>query len=325
VRYKLISVGLIGINNHADRIRKIVEQSHGTRIDVVYHPKKKSNHTKSSNNISDLNECDAVFILSPNDTHFDYLKYFSKEFDGYIYCEKPPVSSTKELRQLNLLQLDPHKVFFNFQLRFSNLRLLLEQSIVDGSIGEPINCHISSTQGLAFKKNYANSWRSDKKHHPNGIAETKSIHFLDLLFLLFGSPVDYSYKPTNRTMNGSAYDTCHFTLTFKNGLIATLLMSYAAPLTFEFNFLGTNGILEYNSNSLTLKTPRDSFDKRGFFIEPPEKIKIKPNKLDTDFTQDSLEKSINYFLSHVRENKPISKELFDQSLKTNSFILELEN
>ena len=40
MRYKLISVGLIGINNHADRIRKIVEQSHGTRIDVVYHPKK---------------------------------------------------------------------------------------------------------------------------------------------------------------------------------------------------------------------------------------------------------------------------------------------
>ena len=49
------------------------------------------------------------------------------------------------------------------------------------------------------------------------------------------------------------------------------------------------------------------------------------NIMDTDFTQDSLEKSINYFLSHVRENKPISKELFDQSLKTNSFILALEN
>ena len=100
-------------------------------------------------------------------------------------------------------------------------------------------------------------------------------------------------------------------------------MSYAAPLTFEFNFLGTNGILKYRSDSLSLKTPRDSFDQRGFFIEPSEKIRITPKGIERDFTQDSLEKSLEYFLAHTLQNKNLPKELFEQSLNTNHFILQL--
>ena len=319
----MISAGFIGFNNHAERIRRIVERSQKVQIDVVYHPTKKLNHSKSSNKFEQLKKCDVVFILSPNNTHFHYLELFSKDYSGYIYCEKPPVSSLEELEKLRLLSLDPTKVFFNFQLRFSSLRELLEKSIEDGSIGDPLNCFISSTQGLAYKKNYVDSWRADIRQHPNGIAETKAIHFIDLLFLLFGSPVEYSYKPTNRTKNGTAFDTCHFSLTFKNGLIANLIMSYAAPLTFEFNFLGTNGILKYRSDSLTLKTPRDSFDERGFFIEPSEKIRIKPKGIESDFTQDSLEKSLEYFLAYTLQNKNLPRELFEQSLNTNHFILQL--
>jgi len=319
----MISAGFIGFSNHAERIRKIVELSQRVRTDVVYHPNKKLNHNKYSNEIESLKNCDVVFILSPNQTHFDYLEYFSNEYNGYIFCEKPPVSSLEELEKLSLLSLNPSRVFFNFQLRFSSLRDLLEKSLIDGSLGEPLNCFISSTQGLAYKKNYSKSWRADIRQHPNGIAETKAIHYIDLLSLLFENPIDYSYKPTNRTNIGTAFDTCHFSLTFKNGLIANLIMSYAAPLTFEFNFLGTNGVLEYRYNSLSLRTPRDTFDDRGYFTEPPEKIRLSPKGLETDFTQESLEKSLKYFLSHVEKNKSLPKELFEHSLSTSHFILSL--
>ena len=320
----MISAGFIGFSNHAQRIRKIAEMSGRVRTDVVFHPKKKLEHSKASNKLETLKKCDAVFILSPNHTHFHYLQYFSRDYSGYIYCEKPPVTTCEELEKLSLLPLDRTKVFFNFQLRFSSLREVLEKSLEDGSIGDPLNCFILSTQGLAYKKNYAKSWRADIKQHPNGIAETKAIHFIDLLSLLFGSPIDYSYKPTNRSGNGTAFDTCNFSLTFKNDLNANLVMSYAAPLTFEFSLLGTNGLLEYRNNCLTLRTPRDSFDDRGYFRMPPETLRIESQGMGTDLTQESLERSLGYFISHVDRNQSFPKELFEHSLSTNRFILNLQ-
>jgi len=320
----LISAGFIGFNNHAQRIRRIAEISGRVRTDVVFHPKKNLEHSKTSNKLETLKKCDAVFILSPNHTHFHYLQYFSHDYSGYIYCEKPPVSNCEELEKLSLLPLDRTKVFFNFQLRFSSLREVLEKSLEDGSIGEPLNCSILSTQGLAFKKSYAKSWRADIKQHPNGIAETKAIHYIDLLSILFGNPIDYSYKPTNRSGNGTAFDTCNLSLTFENALIANLVISYAAPLTSEFSFLGTNGLLEYRKNSITLRTPRDSFDERGYFKEPPEKLRIEPQRMGTALTQESLERSLGYFLSHVERNESFPKELFEHSLSTNRFILNLQ-
>ena len=53
-----------------------------------------------------------MFILSPDDTHFDYLNFFSGRHGKYVFCEKPPVTA---LDQFETLQADPKKVFFNIR------------------------------------------------------------------------------------------------------------------------------------------------------------------------------------------------------------------
>ena len=321
--YLLISAGFIGFSNHAYKIRKIAEMSGRVKTEVIFHPKKKLDHVKATNKLEDLKKCDVIFILSPNHTHFQYLEYFSLDYSGYIYCEKPPTTSIEDLNKLSRLPLDHSKVFFNFQERFGNLRKILEKSLKDGSIGDPLSCSILSTQGLAFKENYAQSWRSDIKLHPHGVAETKAIHFIDLLSILFGNPKDYSYLPTNRSGNGTAADHCNFSLTFENNLTANLVMSYAAPLAFEFSLLGTNGLLEYRNNCISVRTPRDTFDDKGYFITPP--IRIEAEETEKERTQRPLELSLEYFLSHVESNHKLPKELFEQSLDSNRFILDLKS
>jgi len=319
----MISAGFIGYKNHAGRIRRIVEDLGLAKTQYIYHPSKDLGLENQTNNLNDLLGCDAVFVLSPNHSHFNYLKYFSERFSGYIYCEKPPVATEEEFQQLISLDLNPGRVFFNFHLRCSRLREMLESSIEEGSLGQLLNCHISITQGLAYKEGYEDSWRADASSHKHGVAETKAIHYLDLLSLLFGEPTEVNYRPSNRSGKGTAFDTCHFHLVYANGLVANLMMSYAAPLTFELSFLGSNGVLEYKNKKLNLYSPRNSFDERGYFVHPPLESEYHYGE-GLDMTQESHERSVAFFLNHCQNKSSIPKKLFEQSLKTNQFILNLD-
>ena len=98
-----MKLGIIGYRNHALRLRSIIEKKPNCRIDFIYHPTKKINNSKFTNDFSKLLSCDAIIIASPNSTHYAYIKKLVKNYTGYIFCEKPPVTSKSELRNLRNL------------------------------------------------------------------------------------------------------------------------------------------------------------------------------------------------------------------------------
>ena len=113
-------------------------------------------------------DCDCILILSPDDTHFEYISKLSQNYNGYIFCEKPIVTKLNELNELeNISEDKKKKIFFNFNFRFSKISEILEKESTDKKIGEISHVTIISTHGLAFKKEYLDSWRSNKKknHH----------------------------------------------------------------------------------------------------------------------------------------------------------------
>ena len=88
---KLLSIATIGNRGHAKKIIDIINKSKIGKVNFIYKPSSKKNYKKETDDLRDILKYDAIFILSPNDTHYFYLKYLIKNYRGYIYCEKPPV------------------------------------------------------------------------------------------------------------------------------------------------------------------------------------------------------------------------------------------
>jgi len=319
----MLNIGVIGYRNHAKRIIDIVNQSNLAQVSKIFHPNKDLNFPCFTKNIDDLNICDAIMILSPNNTHFEYLKFFSNKFSGYIFCEKPPVASLEQLIMLEELSLDPGYVFFNFNYRFGRLKMIIEESISNGSLGKPIHMYISITQGLAFKDKYIDSWRAGVGAHQHGITETKAVHWINLANLLFGKIDNYNYSPKRHSGRSNAYDTCYLSLQYRNRVVVTLLMSYAAPYNTDMSVIGTNGLIEYRNNIIRVFSPRDTFDDHGYFSSPPCTKKFDYQTIDKNMYMESLERSVVYFLEHCRDQKTFPETLYNSSLDTNRFLLNL--
>jgi len=315
----VVNVGFIGYGNQAKRLEQYFD-SDEIIIKSKFHPTKISD-PYNAKNIKDLLSNDCIFITSPNNTHFEYIKYLINNFSGYIFCEKPPVISEDELIFLKKLSHDKkQKIFFNFNFRFSALNSIFKNYLNSEIIGKPIHFNFLATHGFAFKKEYSSSWRSNKKINNNNILDTVAIHYIDFLIFSLGLPHSHSADSHQITKIGTSNDTTHVTLSFSNGITASIFVSYASSYVNEFSFFGTNGYLTIKENILKIFSPRDTFSKTGNFISPPM-IKKENFDLEKNY-RESLFNSLNYFFNIVKNSNDIPLSYFDSSLASNQIILD---
>ena len=116
--YKYLNVCLIGNGIQSKRIQSILKKK---KIKFsIFCPLKKN---FSENNKKFLKSFNVVFIVSPNSTHFEYIKLLYK--NSYIFCEKPPVNKISHLKKLR--RINSNKIFYNFNFRFSKLAEMLKK------------------------------------------------------------------------------------------------------------------------------------------------------------------------------------------------------
>ena len=84
--------------------------------------------------------------------------------------------------------------------------------------------------------------------------------------------------------------------------------------------IGTNGHLTIRNNHLQIQSPRDTFDKDGLFTNPPI-IRSLDFNLSED-SENSLRKSLDFFINKVQTKEEIPIEYFDTSVTTNRIILQ---
>jgi predicted dehydrogenase len=316
-------IGIIGYKNHAYRVISILEKFQDCNVKFIYHPTKNLTDNRFTNDFSKLLTCDAIIIASPNYTHFEYLKKLVSTYNGYILCEKPPVTSMEQIDFLNSLsKKDKSRIYFNFNYRFSNLAKVLKSYMNSEQIGKIISINIISTHGLAFKNDYENSWRADGQKNKHTILETVSIHYVDLFSSIFGKINQAKYFPNLVSERGSSFDTSNLLIKYSNGVSLSIFNSYATPYLEDFLILGTNGYIRILDNELKIYSPRDTYDDNGFFINPPI-YKKQAFSIISDY-ENSLIESLKFFINKINKHDNFLNEDFDHSLLSNKIILELE-
>jgi len=323
-------IGFIGYRGHALRLIRAMQDTGKCEVAYLYHPEKRIDLEKVfpqecqratvTRNLKDLYQCDALVIASPNQTHFFYIKKLMSEYKGPVFCEKPPVSSLRELKLLKSLPVrDKKRLYFNFNMRFGIYSEILKTFPLKYSLGAPIRTSIISGHGLALDKSYKSSWRSKKELHKAGVLETLGIHYFDLISLLFGIPSGVVCKFENYSPYGNSMDTCHLSCSFENRSQFNLTCSYCVPCIDDIQVNYTNGTICISGNKVRVFGPRDVFDENGRFVAPPlifEKI-FDVNKAYLE----SLGNSCSYFLDHLIDRLPMDLGYFKQSLLSSRICL----
>jgi hypothetical protein len=121
---------------------------------------------------------------------------------------------------------------------------------------------------------------------------------------------------------GTSFDTTYLVIEYENDVSLSIFNSYATPLINEISIIGTNGHLAIRNNKLEIYSPRDTFDKNGLFSNPPKISNVDFN-LSMD-AENSLRKSLDFFINRVKMKEDIPIKYFDASVNTNRIILQLK-
>jgi|TARA_B110000238_G_C16025641_1_gene395180 predicted dehydrogenase len=305
-----MKIGIIGSGGHSKRIQKILQKKQLNFF--IYKPEKPNYFDKK--NFEDLKKCKVIFIISPNNTHYDYIKKLYK--GRYIFCEKPPVNNKKDL--LGLKKLKTKKIYFNYNFRFMKIAEIIMKKNQYG-LKNLVYANLSTSHGLAQKKNYKKNWRSNLKKCPKGVFEIVSIHYIDLINYLFDVSKIGKPKLVNLSRAGNSYDTSLVEMKLKNDALVNIFSTYNSSYAKNLFFLFENGIIEQRDNIIKIRGPSLNLDKKGFF-KPPKIIKIIKINENKDYTN-SLYDSVTFFLKYVKNKKMFNKKILDISIKSNSLIV----
>ncbi len=271
--------------------------------------------------LGDLLECNAIIICSITSSHYYYLRFLlDNNYEGYVFCEKPPVQTLEELKELaNMPERVKQRILFDFNLRNSCLQEIVNSSERE-EYGKILFMSIVSGHGLAFKPSYESSWRNDPVKMKHGVFETVGIHYVDFLLRNNGTLSNTVFSETTSSPYSRVPDSANLSMRFKNGFYANIFLSYATPLVEEICMICENAIIRLTDGNLFVYGPRDTFDKKGFFANPP----LNNQRLYKEgFWNDSVYKTFALFLNAVN-NKILFKPVdYDDALEANRFMLNL--
>jgi len=305
-------IGLIGNGSQAHRIKSALQVA-GLNLDCIFKPSLRDGDDGVTDDFGEILACDTIFLCSPNNTHFYYLKRLLGE--RYIFCEKPPVQKQEHLSDLK--ELDNGKVHYNFNLRYSELSNFLDKAR-ELDFGELISANITFSHGLATKSDYSGSWRADPAVCPKGVFEIVSIHAIDLVGYHFDIESIASNELANRSGVGAGVDTANTVIALRNGGRVNVFATYFGPYFFQWTFVFENGLFNFDSNGITLRGPRDVFDQRGYFKLPP----VLTHK-SIDFNLDhekSIESSVALFLKTALGEEQFDLRSTELSFFSNSLL-----
>ena len=273
-------IGVIGCGGHAKRHVKYLQEL-GQEV-VLYHPTKHPDFKK-------LFDCDGVTISSPTSTHMHYVRRLSN-YSGKIYLEKPGFTTPDEAVELENCGL-------NIMIGYHYPHTILKK-VSDMIKGETIlSFDVIMSKGIAYKKSYKDSIKSR-----GSVSELGLGHVISIYKLFGGNISDLKTELYYNEENG-VHDTAVAVAPRFRGTF-----TWGGPLLDpHMNIVTTNSLVSVSSHHIIVRSPRDTFDSNGWFVDPPvtfyksiDGFNIKPCLeyfLQNDvFTKNKLKESIDISL-----------------------------
>ena len=316
-----MKIGIIGYGKQSKKIIEKIKKFKEIRKIVVF---KKSNFKEKisklyfTNNIKDLDSLEIIFILSPNNTHFHYIKKFSNK-KKYIFCEKPAFTAINEYKYLERLKrFQKERIFFNFNYEFSEYFENLKKEFENKNNGKLINFSFFASHGQAFR-NKKNSRKFKSLDLFNKITGNLGIHYINFLNQYINN---LKIKNINECsiVNQNIVDTSNIFIKSKE-ISGNIFLSYAS-VHFKFSILHfTNAIFIFDNNKIKKYTPRDYFNKKNLFATPPSKYN---KKINYNFINNSLEDSLYFFINNVKNKNSFSIKKFNNTINANKLFLDYD-
>ena len=267
----------------------------------------------------DLLKCDGVIISSPNESHIYYIQYLvGNDFKGYIYCEKPPVSSSDDIEYLENLDGSVKKrILFGFDLERSLYKRILDDEY---NLGCLLYCNIISGHGLGFKPFYKESWRNDVNKCKNGIFGMVTVHYLELFISKYSFPKEENLFECVKAPGGLTKDNSLYSAVWGDEkVLLNIYVSYTTPLIERIDFIFDNGYIIITEKDTAIHAPRDSFDHLGMFQKPNviEKISIGTQQI----WNSALADNFIFFIEKINSKTDIPLDEFKNAINVNRYIL----
>lgn len=309
----MTTAGIIGYKNHSKKIIDILKKK--VIIKYIFHPKKKIKVENFTNNIEHLLKTDCIFILCPSKDHFFYINYFSKKkFKGYIFCEKPPVTSNDDLKKLSKIINNKH--YFNYNLRHSILNHYFKDH---KTFGEIIQISIHDTKPYMYKKelnNIKNNWRTDNH---DTLLTNNFIHYIDLINYNFKKKIS-KLQILKRKINSKFKIIDSIQLSFEiENIFTNIFISYATVLEKKISIYFTKAKVEIDDNFVKIFYPYNNMSSKGYFKKPKLFYKKSVRKI----FEISNKESVNHFIQTIIKNKKFNKNSLKTSLSSNKIILDI--
>ncbi len=308
---RIKEVGLIGNGNHSKRIQKILKDKKIKYF--IYKPKKPNYFDKLD--FQKLLNYNIIFILSPNNTHLNYIKKLNNN-KRYIFCEKPPAGNLKDLKKL--IKINHEKIYYNFNFRYSKISSILSNT-KKYKLGKLLYGSIISGHGLAYKKEAKKSWRFNKKKSPLGILEIVGIHWIDLINYHYGIR-KINKKLKNLKKINKSIDNCHVNIQTRNNKEIDIFCSYTSPLINEKTFIFENGYVSEKNDFFEIRGPALNLDKKNF-IKKPSLIKKNKSSNNKEYEK-TLDQSVSYFITTAKNNKKFESSNIYKSLDSNKLLFK---
>ncbi|OXM84044.1 inositol 2-dehydrogenase [Paenibacillus rigui] len=309
---KAIKIGIIGAGRigkiHADNLLRLPQTEIVAVSDLFAGPDLEAWAaqrgigivTKSSQDIIDNPDIDAIFICSSTDTHVPLIKQAALA-GKHIFCEKP---ISMELAQtegaLDVVRQAGVKLQVGFNRRFDHNFKRVRECVLDGTIGDAHIVKITSRD--------PNPPHEDYIKVSGGIFMDMMIHDFDMARYLSGSEVEEVYAHGNVLINPvfaqhGDVDTAIVTLKFKNGALGVIDNSRQAVYGYDqrvevFGSKGSSAATNDHPNTVEISTA-DSVRRDKplhFFLERYNEAYIEETKM---------------FIECILHDKPVPVDGYD--------------
>lgn len=222
-------------------------------------------------------DVDIVIIATPTTTHAELVLQAAKA-GKHIFCEKPFCRTVKEAKTLlKKVEKYPGKLFVGHVVRYFQEFDAMREQIKNGAIGKP--GWIKLYRGGIFPGG-PDSWFANYALS-GGVTLDCMIHDLDWIRFVFGEP-KHIYCQALMRSEPEKLDYSQVTMRMKNGVIATLIGTWAHPAGFSVKaeICGSGGMITYDSTEAPISAMHRNTENGPSMIVPSQPVKISPYQLE---------------------------------------------